>query len=157
MIVFDASGSMAGDGWGYGSESSGTVSRIDKVRSALREILPSITRFRHVGLPAYGSDSWNQCTIHPALKPEPNAADRIMAAVDALHPAGRMPLTEAEAQAADALDFRTKPDVIVILTDGEETCGGMPCDLSEKLHAEADQLTIHVISLRVKNYTWIGE
>jgi Ca-activated chloride channel family protein len=119
--------------------------------------LPSITRFRRVGLPAYGSDSWNQCTIHPALKPEPNAADRIMAAVDALHPAGRMPLTEAEAQAADALDFRTKPDVIVILTDGEETCGGMPCDLSEKLHAEADQLTIHVISLRVKNYTWIGE
>jgi len=157
MIVFDASGSMAGDGWGYGSETSGTVSRIDKVRSALREILPSITRFRRVGLLTYGSGSWNQCTIHLALKPEPNAADRIMAAVDALHPAGRTPLTEAVAQAADALDFRHKPGVIVILTDGEETCGGVPCDLSEKLHAEADQLTIHVIGLRVKNYTWIGE
>jgi Ca-activated chloride channel homolog len=157
MIVFDASGSMAGDGWGYGSESSGTVSRIDKVRSALREILPSITRFRRVGLLTYGSGTWNQCTIHLALKPEPNAADRIMAAADALHPAGRTPLTEAVAQAADALDFRHKPGVIVILTDGEETCGGVPCELSEKLHAEADQLTIHVIGLRVKNYTWIGE
>jgi Ca-activated chloride channel family protein len=157
MIVFDASGSMAGDGWGYGSESSGTVSRIDKARSALREILPSITRFRRVGLLTYGSGSWNQCTIHLALKPSPNAADRIMAAVDALHPAGRTPLTDAVAQAADALDFRHKPGVIVILTDGEETCGGVPCDLAEKLHAEADQLTIHVISLRVKNCTWIGE
>jgi Ca-activated chloride channel family protein len=145
MIVFDASGSMAGDDWGYGSESSGTVSRIDKVRSALREILPSITRFRRVGLLTYGSGSWNQCTIHLALKPSPNAADRIMAAVDALHPAGRTPLTDAVAQAADALDFRHKPSVIVILTDGEETCDGSPCDLSEKLHAEADQLTIHVI------------
>lgn len=157
MIVFDASGSMAGDGWGYGSESAGTVSRIDKVRSALREILPSITRFRRVGLLTYGSGAWNQCTIQLALKPSPNAADRINAAVDTLRPAGRTPLTEAVAQAADALDFRNKPGVIVILTDGEETCGGVPCDLSEKLHAEADQLTIHVISLRVKNYTWIGE
>ena len=119
--------------------------------------MPSITRFRRVGLLTYGSGAWNQCTIHLALKPEPNAADRIMAAVDALHPAGRTPLTEAVAQAADALDFRHKPGVIVILTDGEETCGGAPCDLSEKLHAEADQLTIHVIGLRVKNYTWIGE
>jgi Ca-activated chloride channel homolog len=157
MIVFDASGSMAGDGWGYGSESAGTVSRIDKVRSALREILPSITRFRRVGLLTYGSGAWNQCTIQLALKPQPNAADQIMAAVDALRPAGRTPLTDAVAQAADALDFRHKPGLIVVLTDGEETCDGSPCDMSEKLHAEADQLTIHVIGLRVKNYTWIGD
>jgi len=157
MIVFDASGSMAGDGWGYGSESSGTVSRIDKVRSALREILPNIARFRRVGLLTYGSGAWNQCTIQLALKPTPNATDRIMAAIDALRPAGRTPLTGAVEQVADALDFRHKPGLIVILTDGEETCGGAPCDLSEKLHAEADQLTIHVIGLRVKNYTWIGD
>jgi hypothetical protein len=32
MIVFDASGSMSGDGWGYGSESANTVSRIDLAR-----------------------------------------------------------------------------------------------------------------------------
>ena len=36
MIVFDASGSMSEDGWGYGSESAGSVSRIDKVRTAMR-------------------------------------------------------------------------------------------------------------------------
>jgi Ca-activated chloride channel homolog len=157
MIVFDASGSMAGDGWGYGSESAGTVSRIDKVRSVLRELLPSITRFRRVGLITYGSGAWNECSIRLDFKPMPNATDRIMAAVDALRPSGRTPLTGAVAQAADALDFRNKPGLIVILTDGEETCGGAPCDLSEKLHAEADQLTIHVIGLRVKNYTWIGD
>ncbi|HKA64480.1 MAG TPA: hypothetical protein VKD00_02005, partial [Methyloceanibacter sp.] len=40
---------------------------------------------------------------------------------------------------------------------GEETCGGSPCDLSEKLHAEADQLTVNVIGLRVKNYAWMGD
>ena len=95
MIVFDASGSMSGDGWGYGSESAGSVPRIDKVRTAMREILPSVTRFRRVGLITYGSGAWNQCSIRLDLKPTPNAADRIMAAIDALRPAGRTPLTGA--------------------------------------------------------------
>jgi Ca-activated chloride channel homolog len=98
MIVFDASGSMSGDGWGYGSESAGSVSRIDKVRTAMREILPSVTRFRRVGLITDGSGAWNQCTIRLDLKPRPNAADRIIAAIDALRPAGRTPLTDAVAQ-----------------------------------------------------------
>jgi len=157
MIVFDASGSMSGNGWGYGSESAGSVPRIDKVRTAMREILPSVTRFRRVGLITYGSGAWNQCSIRLDLKPTPNAADRIMAAIDALRPAGRTPLTDAVAQAADVLDFRHKPGLIVVLTDGEETCGGSPCDTSEKLHAEANQLTINVIGLRVKNYAWMGD
>jgi hypothetical protein len=80
-----------------------------KVRTAMREILPSVTRFRRVGLITYGSGAWNQCNISLDLMPTPNAADRIMAAIDALRPAGRTPLTDAVAQAADALDFRHKP------------------------------------------------
>ena len=54
MIVFDASGSMSGNGWGYGSETAGTVSRIDKVRATLAKILPSVTTHRRVGLITYG-------------------------------------------------------------------------------------------------------
>lgn len=50
MIVFDASGSMSGNGWRNGSESAHRVSRIDTVRYALGKILPSFTRFRRVGL-----------------------------------------------------------------------------------------------------------
>ena len=55
------------------------------------------------------------------------------------------------------LDFRVQPGLIVVLTDGEETCGGSPCNLGEQLSAEAPKLTIHVISLRVRGYTWTGE
>jgi Ca-activated chloride channel family protein len=157
MIVFDASGSMAGDGWGYGSESAGSVPRIDKVRAALRQILPSVTRFRKVGLITYGSGAWNQCNIDLALKPAPNAAGAIMSVIDALRPAGRTPLTDAVVQAAEVLDFRQKPGVIVVLTDGEETCGGSPCSTSHRLHEEANQLTINVIGLRVQNYAWMGD
>lgn len=157
MIVFDASGSMSGNGWGYGSETAGTVSRIDKVRSTLGRILPKVTRSRRVGLLTYGPGVWDQCNVHLDLPPTEHAASRIMTAVNALTPAGKTPLTEAVSQAANVLDFRIQPGLIVVLTDGEETCGGSPCDLGEQLSAEAAKLTIHVISLRVKGYTWMGE
>jgi Ca-activated chloride channel family protein len=80
-----------------------------------------------------------------------------MSVIDALRPAGRTPLTDAVVQAAEVLDFRQKPGVIVVLTDGEETCGGSPCSTSHRLHEEANQLTINVIGLRVQNYAWMGD
>ena len=156
MIVFDASGSMSGNGWGYGSETAGTVSRIDKVRATLAKILPSVTRHRRVGLITYGPGVWDQCNVRLDLKPQASAA-RIMTAIDALTPAGKTPLTAAVEKAAEVLDFRTKSGLIVLLTDGEETCGGLLCDLGEKLKREAASLTVHVIGLRVKGYTWMGE
>ena len=123
---------MSGNGGGYGSESPTTVSRIDKVRSALAKVLPSVTRFRHVGLISYGPGPYNQCNVHLNLEPTENAADQILREVNALIPAGRTPLTSAVEQAADVLDFT---GLIVVLTDGEETCGGSPCDVGKELHA----------------------
>jgi Ca-activated chloride channel family protein len=157
MIVFDASGSMSGNGWGYGSETAGVVSRIDKVRAKLAKILPRVTRFRRVGLISYGPGVWDQCNVHLDLKPAANAAAPIMAAINSLIPAGKTPLSAAVAQAAEVLDSRNKPGLIVVVTDGEETCGGSPCDLGKELAQEAVQLTIHIIGLRVKGYTWMGE
>ena len=112
-----ASGSMSGDGWGYGSESANTVSRIEKVRSTLAKVLPSIGRLRRLGLITFGPGPYNQCTnITLQLKPTPNAADRILSIVSDLVPAGRTPLTSAVEQAASVLDFRKKPGIIVLLT-----------------------------------------
>ena len=157
MLVFDASGSMSGNGWGYGSENPTAVSRIDKVRIALAKVLPRITRFRRVGLITYGPGPYQTCNVQLDLSPAPNAAQRILDAVNGLTPAGQTPLSKAVAQAARVLDYRAKPGVIVVLTDGEETCGGKPCDLGKALRKEGLQLTVHVIGLRVKGITWTGE
>jgi Ca-activated chloride channel homolog len=157
MLVFDASGSMSGNGWGYGSENPTAVSRIDKVRLALGKILPRITRMRRVGLITYGPGPYQQCNVELDLRPAANAAGPILDAVNALTPAGQTPLSDAVAQAAEVLDYRAKPGVIVVLTDGEETCGGNPCELGKALHRDALQLTVHVIGLRVKGLSWTGE
>jgi Ca-activated chloride channel homolog len=154
MIVFDASGSMAGNvGQGIGT----TIPRIDEVRQALAEVLPSATKFRRVGLISFGPGPYQQCTVHLDLEPTANAADPIMRAVNALTPAGRTPLVSAVKQAADVLDYRNKPGLIVAVTDGEETCGGSPCDLGKELHAAAKQLTIDIIGYRLKGFSWTGE
>ena len=154
MIVFDASGSMAGNV----DQGIATIKpRIDEVKTALSQVLPSATRFRRVGLITFGPGPYNQCNVQLNFAPVPHAAVPIMNAVNALTPAGKTPLTSAVQQAADVLDYRNKPGVVVAVTDGEETCGRSPCDLAKQLHAAADQLIIHVISFRYESYSWTGE
>ena len=154
MIVFDASGSMSGNQT-LGIPNS--QARIDAVRSALAEVLPNATRFRKVGLITFGPGPYNQCNVKLNLKPTANAARLIMNEVDALVPAGKTPLTSAVEQAAEVLDYRNNPGVVVVVTDGEETCGRSPCELAKQLHAAADRLTIHVISFRYQAFSWTGE
>ena len=147
MIVFDASGSMAGT-----DMNSPPTPRIAKVKDALARVLPSIAELRKLGLIDYGPGPYNQCdNIKLQLKPTPNASARIMAIVDSLIPAGRTPLTSAVRAAARVLDFPEKTAVVVLLTDGEETCGGDPCGLARELRAMGLHLTIHVIGYRARD------
>jgi Ca-activated chloride channel homolog len=153
MLVFDASGSMSGNQV-LGIPNSRP--RIDEARSALAKVLPSATKFRRVGLITYGPGQENQCNVDLDLEPAPNAARKIMRVISSLVPAGKTPLTKAVEQAAEVLNYRSKPGVIVLLTDGEETCGGQPCDIGERLHDAAHRLTVHIIAFRYEGYSWSG-
>jgi Ca-activated chloride channel family protein len=154
MIVFDASGSMAGN---VDQGKTTKKPRIDEVRSALGNVLPKAARFRRVGLITYGPGPYNQCNVQLDLEPTPNAAGLIMRAVNSLVPAGKTPLTSAVEHAAEVLDYRKRPGTIVVVTDGEETCGRSPCELGKQLRATADRLTVHVIGYRVEGFSWTGE
>lgn len=154
MLVFDASGSMSGD---EPLSGGGFVTRLERVRDALHQVLPTVAQLRRVGLITYGPGPYNRCdNIELNLKPTENAAGVILDAIDALIPAGRTPLTAAVEQAAEVLQYRERPGVVVLLTDGEETCGGKPCEMAKRLKAQAKQLTVHVIGYRLKNFSWTG-
>lgn len=134
MIVFDASGSMAGNMvQGLFSD----ITRIDEVRKALAQVLPGVTKFRKVGLITYGPGPYGQCNVALDFRPIPNAAEPIMSVVNALNPAGKTPLVDAAEQAAEVLDYRSSAGVVVLLTDGEETCGGAPCALGKLLKVDS--------------------
>jgi Ca-activated chloride channel family protein len=147
MIVFDASKSMqasAGDNAG--------LRRIDAVRTALSRVLPRVAPKRPLGLITYGPGSRAACdNVSLELRPALNAGEKIQSRVDALKPDGRTPLSRSVRRAADVLDFRNRPGTIVLLTDGEETCGGDPCALARDLKQNGVRTTVHVISYHISS------
>ena len=152
MIVFDASGSMSGN-MVQGLFSA--VTRIDEVRKALAQVLPAATKFRKVGLITYGPGPYAQCNVELNFPPIPNAAERIMRVVNALNPAGKTPLVDGVMAAAKVLQQQSERGVIVLLTDGEETCGGAPCALGKVIKADG-RLTVHVIGYQLRGFSWTG-
>lgn len=152
MLILDGSASMAEIGF-----ESSAATRIEEARAALRRAMPGIAPFRRVGMMSYGPGGASSCTgltLH--FPPMEDAANAVIAAADALRPDGLTPLTAAVARAAEALDYRNRPGVIVLVTDGNETCGGRPCALGKALAAQAADLTVHVIGFRavVDFFSW---
>jgi Ca-activated chloride channel homolog len=148
MIIFDASGSMSGM-----LRTGVRESRIDRVRDALRDVLPQIEETRNLGLIVYGpGERSNSCrNVDLRFSPRPNAAARIINEVNALVPSGDTPLTDAVRSAAEVLNFRDRDGVIVLFTDGEETCGGQTCRLARWLRTEAANLTVHVVDYTIRD------
>ncbi len=152
MIVFDGSSSMSEINF-----DTGDATRIVEARQAIARVLPRVEAFRRIGLLTYGPGGDSSCTgIDLRFGPQTRAAEPVIAEVNALRPDGLTPLTAAVAQAADTLNYRTQPGVIVLVTDGNETCGGRPCTLAAELSAKAADLTVHVIGFRavVDFFAW---
>lgn len=152
MVVFDGSGSMAEMGHNLFNEP-----RIFDARRAVRRVMPQIETLRRIGLITYGAGGGEgSCeSIETRFTPIPSAAARMISEIDQMQPEGQTPLTVAVAQAAAVLDYKRSPGVIVLVTDGKETCGGAPCALAAELASGAD-LTVHVIGFRVRgrHFAW---
>ena len=145
MLVFDGSSSMAEVGF-----DPTAPTRIEEARAALARAMPRIAPVRRVGLLVYGPGGANACAgIDLRFGPVADAAGPVIDAVDGLAPGGLTPLAASVEAAAEALDYRTTPGIVVLVTDGNETCGGRPCALGTRLAAEGAGLTVHVIGFRV--------
>lgn len=145
MLVFDGSASMAEVGFDIRRKT-----RIVEAREALRDALPDITPFRRVGLLTYGPGPLDACeNIDLRFVPRENAGSAIIADVDQMQPRGLTPLAASVRAAAQALDYDTRPGIVVLVTDGNETCGGRPCALGSELASAGPNLTVHVIGFKV--------
>ncbi len=143
MIVFDASGSMGTTDYAL------KVPRIARVKRSMSHVVPEVAPVRRLGLIVYGEGAYNDCSsIRLHMKPTPNAAEQLLGIVETINPRGRTPLTESVRQAAEVLHYTEQQAVVVLVTDGEETCGGDPCALGALLEATGRDLTVHVIGYR---------
>ncbi|MDP5220368.1 vWA domain-containing protein [Ruegeria sp. 2205SS24-7] len=153
MLVFDGSASMAELGLQLDEPK-----RIDAARSALQDAMPQIAPIRRIGLITYGPGPENSCDgINLKFQPVANAMQPVVDAIALLDPNGLTPLTEAVREASEVLNYRTDPGIVVLVTDGNETCGGSPCALGVELASSAANLTVHVIGFRVDTGRFAGD
>ncbi|QGY00301.1 VWA domain-containing protein [Roseovarius faecimaris] len=141
MLVMDGSASMDEKGFDLTAPT-----RIDDARAAMALAMPQIAPIRRVGLLVYGPGGDEGCTgISLRFAPVRDAAGPVAEEIGGLIPGGMTPLAASVEAAADVLGSR---GIIVLVTDGNETCGGRPCALGRRL-AEETRLTVHVIGFRV--------
>ncbi len=146
MLVFDGSASMSEIGF-----DTRDAPRIVEARAAVARAMPQIAPFRRIGLIVYGPGPRDACAnIDLVFRPVANAATGVIRELDALRPGGLTPLAASVERAAEVLDYRARAAVVVLVTDGNETCGGRPCGLGDRLAAGARDLTVHVIGFRVE-------
>jgi Ca-activated chloride channel family protein len=90
-----------------------------------------------MGLRVYGHNSpvsANDCFDSKLEVPiEENSAKKIVAKLRTIEYKGTTPLTYSLEQAAEDLGCNSKKNVIILITDGYETCNRNPCAMAEKL------------------------
>lgn len=150
-FILDASGSMA-------EAVPGTdQSRMDAAKAAMRAVIDSLPDRDglNVGFRIYGHEGSNaeadrdlSCAATELLVPIDGVdGDALLAQVDAATPTGWTPLARSLEEAAK--DFspggESVTNAVIMVTDGEDTCGGDPCDIAGQLNAAEISLTTHVV------------
>lgn len=143
-IVFDGSRSM--------NEASGGVTKLDVAKQALTTIAGQITPGSRVGLRIFGTtpiqgnitESCSDTIL--ALPIGDFQKDAMIGKVLSLQSYGMTALGHSLEKAA--ADFSSSQDVkksIILISDGEETCGKDPVAVMQALKAQGIEMTIHAI------------
>ncbi|HOW83248.1 MAG TPA: VWA domain-containing protein [Spirochaetota bacterium] len=139
LIILDASGSM----WGK----AGDKSKIDAAKDTLISIVRDLAdKPVLLGLRIYGHRN-RKCTNTVLEVPVgPVDFQKIRSIVLPLRPMGKTPIAHSLLKAAD--DFRKDiggEKIIIVITDGIETCSGDPCEIALKHQAAGVVTKVHVV------------
>ena len=140
-IILDESGSM--------KLPLGKSTRIATAKSVLKDVLAKLPGDLNVGLRVYAnryaSRDKRTCTDTQLVAPiEKLDRDKILGIVNGTTPRGETPLVYSVMQAADDLKAKGGGS-IVLVTDGEESCGGNPVAAGEKLKASGVNATLDIV------------
>ena len=145
-VILDVSGSMAATAEGQ--------RKIDAARVAVARTMAALPADAVVALRLYGhrvsKERRDESCRDSELVLGFGSVDRgrIQSALDAAVPRGQTPLAYSLELAA--ADFATdEPAVVVLVSDGEETCGADPVAAAKALVAKGIDLTVHTVGFDV--------
>ncbi len=144
ILVLDASGSM----WG---QIDGKA-KITIAQEVIGELLQSLPADQELGLTVYGHRRKGDCSdIETMILPGGDTRDAIRAAVNAITPKGKTPLSAAVIQAAEALKYTEERATVILISDGRETCELDPCEVGRNLEKAGIDFTAHVIGFDISD------
>jgi Ca-activated chloride channel family protein len=142
LLVLDASGSMRGKIEGR--------TKVEIARATVASVVHGWNPDNQLGLVAYGHRRKGDCADIETLIPVgPLDAEAYLSTVDGLGALGMTPLSAAVRQAAQALDWSEQKATVILVSDGEETCGLDPCAIGAELEKSGVDFTAHVIGFDV--------
>jgi Ca-activated chloride channel family protein len=127
--------------------------RIDVARHAVEEVVNVFPPEAHLALRVYGSEtafSYRDCRDTRLLVPFAAAGENKQAILDAIYavrPKGMTPIANALTEARSDFMGDTEDRVIVVVSDGRETCDNNPCAAASAL--ARDGFVIHTVGLVV--------
>lgn len=147
-IILDVSGSMRGlvDG----------KPKIDIAKQAVGDLVRALPKETLLGFRAYGHQfprEENNCTDTALLSPI-NKVDQtqVLAQLASLKPNGYTPIEYSLLQAKN--DFPSTSELgkmVILISDGKETCGGDPCKAVKELNKSGFNIVINAVGFDVDN------
>ena len=147
LIILDASNSM------WGQLPSG--SKIDIAKQVLAEIVEMIPQETKVALRVYGSQSpvgRGNCRDTKLLRGlSPVNKQQILAQIRGITPRGKTPIAYSLGQTVSDLQGSKGASVVLLITDGLESCNGDPVAAARQLAEQGVNTTLHVIGYDVED------
>ncbi len=156
VVVFDASGSMAISMdaseleqamW----ENQIPVPNIDReprrisaARTATTEIISRLPSDMNVAMVTAESCSRVRASDFFSVRQRPE----LIRAINRIEPGGKTALADALRQAGQRVDGVNRDAIILLVSDGAETCGGDPCEVARELKRAKPRLVVNVVDIQ---------
>lgn len=143
-FIFDASGSMLAriDG----------QRKIDIARQAMGALVQDLGNSTSVALRTYGRNRPDDCSDIELLSPlAPLDRAALQAQIDSIQPVNlsRTPIGSSLAAITSDMGAAQGETLVVLLSDGEESCDGDPVGEAARLHAEHPSVRVSVVGLDI--------
>lgn len=152
QVLFDASGSMA--------EQLDGGTKMDLAKDAVQDFVSEVPEEANISLRVYGHEGSNQredmeesCTGTEEVYPLSSYDEESFTdALDQFEPTGYTPLgasIEASQEDLEGEDGDDVENIVYVVSDGEETCGGDPVQAAEDLNESGVEAVVNIIGFDV--------
>ncbi|MEO0672224.1 MAG: VWA domain-containing protein [Pseudomonadota bacterium] len=148
-VILDVSSSMA-------KRLPGGPSKISDAKDAVQRFVRNLPAGTRLALRAYGHqspDRLRNCRdteLMVDFEPAPQVARTVIRQTERLRPRGYSPISFALRRASrDIRTERSATHMLVLISDGKETCDGDPCATARNLVQRNDRIVIHTIGFSV--------